>query len=126
MPLELKIRDDPKGPVLVLSGALDVRYTAELRDSLYALIERAGGAVVVVDLTAVYSVDMTALRLLAVANRTAERQGVRLVLRGASSGIRRLLHLTHLRAMVRVEPPAPGQTPTARAAEEAHRSGEAV
>jgi anti-anti-sigma factor len=106
MPLEQKTWDDPQGPVLVLAGALDVRCTAELRDVLYALIARADGAPVVVDIAAVYSVDMTVLKLLAVANRTAERQGGRVVLRGASIGVRRLLHLTHLRPMVRVEPPS--------------------
>ncbi len=91
------------GDVLVVHGALDVRCTAELRERLYHLIDQVGGTVVV-DVTAVESVDMTALKLLAVANRVALRRGGRVVLRGASSGVRRLLHLSHLRAMVPLEP----------------------
>ena len=41
---------------------------------------------------------MTTLKMLAVANRVAEREGRRVVLRGASPGVRRLLHLAHLRS----------------------------
>lgn len=92
------------GDVLVVRGALDVRCTAELRERLYHLIDHVGGTVVV-DITAVESVDMTALKLLAVANRVAGRRGGRVVLRGASSGVRRLIHLTHLRSVLPLEPP---------------------
>ena len=42
--------------------------------------------------------------MLAVANRFAERGGRRLVLRGGTPGLRRLLHLSHLRSMLPVEP----------------------
>ncbi len=47
------------------------------------------------------------LKMLAVANRTAERQARRVVLRGASPGVRRLLHLSHMRWMIPLEPPEP-------------------
>ena len=47
---------------------------------------------------------MTTLKMLAVANRAAERTGQRVVLRGGSPGLRRLLHLSHLRSMLPVEP----------------------
>ena len=47
---------------------------------------------------------MTTLKLLAVANRVAEREGRRVVLRGASPGVRRLMHLAHLRSRIPVEP----------------------
>ncbi|MCW2867446.1 MAG: Sulfate transporter/antisigma-factor antagonist [Marmoricola sp.] len=88
---------------LVLSGALDVRCTAELRRILYALIARADGDVVV-DIARVESIDITTLKMLAVANRVAARGGQRVVLRGCSTGVRRLLHLSHLRSMIPVEP----------------------
>lgn len=95
--------------VLVLCGALDVRCTAELRDVLYAMLEEHLDDVVV-DLTGVSSVDTTTLKLLAVASRSAQRQGHRVVLRRPNDGVRRLLHLTHLRGMLHVEPVA-GVTP---------------
>jgi len=95
--------------VLVLHGYVDVRCTAELRERLYALVdqvEAAGGTEAVVDLTDVESIDMTALKLLAVANRVARRRGVRVLLRGASTGVRRMLALTHLRSVLTLEPAA--------------------
>lgn len=95
--------------VLVLHGYVDVRCTAELRELLYALVDRVeagGGADAVVDLSDVESIDMTALKLMAVASRVARRRGVRVLLRGASTGVRRLLHLTHLRAVLTLEPAA--------------------
>ena len=50
------------------------------------------------------SADVTALRVLAVATRQALRDGHRLTLRGCSPAVRRLLHLSHLRRMVVVDP----------------------
>ncbi len=91
------------GDTLELRGSLDVRCTAELRMVLYALVERTPGDVHV-DISRVDSVDMTTLKLLAVANRVAERGGHRVVLRGCTPGVRRLLHLSHLRWMIPVEP----------------------
>ena len=64
----------------------------------------AAPATSIVDISRVDSVDMTTLKMLAVANRVAERQGRRVVLRGASPGVRRLLHLSHMRWMIPVEP----------------------
>lgn len=88
---------------LVLSGALDVRCTAELRAVLYGLLGSTTGNVLV-DIEHVDSIDMTTLKLLAVANRSAEREGRRVVLCGVSTAVRRLLHLSHLRWMIPVEP----------------------
>jgi len=101
-PVELSVHDN----TLVLAGALDVRCTADLRVAVYALLGRTHGDVVV-DIDRVESIDMTTLKLLAVANRFAEREGRRVVLRGGSPGVRRLLHLSHLRWMLPVEPATP-------------------
>jgi anti-anti-sigma factor len=71
----------------------------------------SGEGDVVVDISRVDSIDMTTLKLLAVANRAAERQGRRVVLRGASPGVRRLLHLAHLRSRIPVEPRSGSTSP---------------
>jgi anti-anti-sigma factor len=92
-----------KGSVLELTGSLDVRCTSEVRAAVYRLLEECSGDVRV-DISRVESVDMTTLKMLAVANRVAERQGQRVVLTGGSPGVRRLLHLSHLRWMLPVEP----------------------
>lgn len=90
------------GPVLVLRGDFDVRSTGEVRHALYdhlAALDRD----VVVDLTEVPAVDVTALRVLAVATREATRAGHHLVLRGCGPSVRRMLHLSRLRRAVEVE-----------------------
>lgn len=90
------------GARLVLTGDFDVRTTLEVRTALYGhLAERVGD--VVVDLTDVTAVDVTALRVLAVATRAAEIQGRRLALRGAGPSVRRLLHLSRLIRLVELE-----------------------
>ena len=91
------------GNTLELTGSLDVRCTAELRTAVYRLLEEHEGDVRV-DISRVVSIDLTTLKMLAVANRFAERQGRRVVLTGGSPGVRRLMHLSHLRSMLHIKP----------------------
>ena len=69
------------GPTLVLSGDFDVRSTWEVRQAIYDLLE-GHDEDVVIDLTDVDSVDLTALKVLGVATREASRAGHHLTLRG--------------------------------------------
>ncbi|MBC9733164.1 STAS domain-containing protein [Nocardioides marmotae] len=94
------------GPTLVLSGDFDVRSTPEVRDAIYDHL--AGHEDVVLDLTEVGAVDLTALRLLAVATLVATREGHHMVLRGCGPAVRRLLHLSRLRSVVELERDAVG------------------
>jgi anti-anti-sigma factor len=91
-----------EGRTVVLSGDVDVRSTDEVRRAVYAALAGRQGDVVV-DLSDVENVDLTALRVLAVATREASRQGQHLVLRGCGPGVRRLLHLSHLIRVLEVE-----------------------
>jgi anti-anti-sigma factor len=97
----MELRTD--GSTLVLTGSLDVRCTAELRAALYHLLEEETGDIRV-EISGVESVDLTTLKMLAVANRVAEREGRRVVLSGGTPGVRRLLTLAHLRSLIPVEP----------------------
>lgn len=90
------------GPALVLSGDFDVRSTAEVRNALYLHLQ-CQDRDVIVDLTRVDSVDLTALRLLAVATRQASRHGRHLTLRGCGPSVRRMLHISRLIRVVEVE-----------------------
>lgn len=90
------------GPTLVLSGDFDVRSTMEVRTAIYEHLE-GHDQDVVVDLTQVDSVDVTALKVLAVATREAGRSGHHLVLRGCGPAVRRLLHLSRLIRVVELE-----------------------
>ncbi len=94
------------GPVLVLAGDLDVRSTSELRAAVHEHIRACAADVtgpVVVDVSAVDSVDATALKVIAAASRQAQLLGARMVLRGACPAVLRMLHLTHLIRLVEVE-----------------------
>jgi anti-anti-sigma factor len=90
------------GPTLVLSGDFDARSTSEVRN---ALRERLHGTEldVVVDLTAVTSMDVTATRVLAYASREASLSGNHVTLRGCGPAVRRMLHLSRLMRFVDVE-----------------------
>ena len=96
----MDIRTD--GPTLVLTGDFDVRSTMEVRNALYELLALHAGDVVV-DLTGVDTIDLTALKVLAVATRQAGRDGHRLTLRGCRPAVRRLLHMSRLIRVVEVE-----------------------
>lgn len=95
------------GPTLVLSGDFDVRSTWQVRTAIYDLLE-GHGEDVVVDLTDVTTIDVTALKVLAVATRQASRAGQHLTLRGCGPSVRRLLHLSRLIRVVELERQALG------------------
>ena len=90
------------GPTLLLSGDFDVRSTWEVRNALYDHLE-GHDEDVVVDLTGVTTIDVTALKVLAVATRRATRDGHHLTLRGCGPAVRRMLHLSRLIRLVEVE-----------------------
>jgi anti-anti-sigma factor len=89
------------GAVLVLEGAFDARSTFQVRDVLYAQLAAYGD--VVVDLSGVTVVDMTALRVLAAASRRTAQEGHHLTLRACSPIVRRMLHLSRLARVVELE-----------------------
>ncbi len=91
-----------EGRTLRLSGDFDVRSTWQVRDAIYEHLHRHADDVVV-DLSDVRVVDLTALRVLAVATRAATREGHHLTLRGCGPSVRRMLHLSRLFRVVEVE-----------------------
>ena len=90
------------GPTLLLSGDFDVRSTWRVREALYDHLHQYAGDVVV-DLSGVIVVDLTALKVLAVATRAARRDGHHFTLRGCGPAVRRMLHLSRLIRVVEVE-----------------------
>ena len=87
---------------LILRGHFDGRSTSQVREALFAQIERTPGDVVV-DVAGVDSIDGNALRVLAATSHRMEREGRSLVLRGARPALRRVVALTRLRRVVTFE-----------------------
>jgi anti-anti-sigma factor len=90
------------GHALRLSGDFDVRSTIEVRSAIHehlAGFERD----LVVDLTGVTTLDVTAARVLAYASLEAGRSGHHLRLRGCGPAVRRMLQVSRLARFVEVE-----------------------
>ncbi|MGY2875691.1 anti-anti-sigma factor [Marmoricola sp. URHA0025 HA25] len=100
------------GTTLRIGGQLDVRCITELRTAVYDHLEAHSGHVVL-DLSEVESADLTVLKMLAVASRSANQSGHRVTVQDCPDGVRRLLHLAHLRGLVTVESSADEVSETA-------------
>jgi anti-anti-sigma factor len=96
---------DNAGRAISLSGRLDGRCSAEVREVLYDHIERHPDEDVVVDVSAVESIDATVLRMLGAAALRLERAGRRVVLRGCSPALRRVLTFGGWRRLFCLERP---------------------
>jgi len=90
------------GQTLVLSGDFDVRSTMEVRSAIYEHLHGVEQDLVV-DLTEVTTLDVTAARVLAYASLEAGRSGNHMLLRGCGPAVRRMLHVSRLARFVEVE-----------------------
>jgi anti-anti-sigma factor len=90
------------GTALVLAGRFDGRCTSDVREALYDHIDHQHDEVVV-DMSAVELIDAPALRMLAAATMSLDREGRALVRRGCSAPVRRVISCSRLRRVVQVE-----------------------
>jgi len=90
------------GGTVYLSGALDVRSVAVVRDALHTAALACDGNLIV-DVTDVELIDAAGLGVLAAAHRRIESEGRHLVLRGCSPSLRRILSVTRLTRVLHVE-----------------------
>ena len=91
------------GSTLILTGAFDVRSTREAREAIYERLDDVTTIDVVIDMTDVTTIDVTALRLLAVATRYAWLSGHHLTVRNPGPAVRRMVHLARLAHAIEVE-----------------------
>lgn len=89
------------GQLVTLSGALDVHGAADARLALADAVTASHGELVV-DVSALQTIDATGLGVLVGAHRRASRAGRTLVLRDVPDAVARLLFLTRLDRVLRV------------------------
>ena len=94
------------GRLVVLSGRLDVAAAEDVRLLLAEAVAAADGDLVL-ELSALAVVDAPGLGVLVGAHRRALRAGRTLVLRGVTDQVARLLFLSRLDRVLRVERDAP-------------------
>jgi anti-anti-sigma factor len=87
---------------ITLPDHLDGRCSAEVRTALHGAIEDHPERDLVVDVSKVEWIDLTALRMLAACALRLERSGRRLVLQGCTRDLRRLLAFTAWRPFFHV------------------------
>src|SRR3954470_3202228 len=90
------------GHALVLNGDFDVRSTMEVRSAIYQYLDGFEQDLVI-DLSGVTTLDVTAARVLAYASLEAGRSGHHLLLRGCGPAVRRMLQVSRLARFVEVE-----------------------
>jgi anti-anti-sigma factor len=90
------------GHALVLSGDFDVRSTMEVRSAIYEYLDGFEQDLVV-DLSGVTTLDVTAARVLAYASLEAGRSGHHLRVRGCGPAVRRMLQLSRLARFIEVD-----------------------
>jgi anti-sigma B factor antagonist len=110
----ITFREDEAGPVICISGEVDLAAAPPLRDSLMAAIDISQGPVTV-DLAEVTFMDSTGLSVLISAHKRLDSEGRQLRLRSPSAEITRVVKLSGLDDIFHVEdgPPAGnGSRPT--------------
>ncbi len=88
-----------------IGSHLDGRNVAQVRSALNEVLESAtdAPAVIVIDMAGLEIIDAAGLGMLTAAHLRAERAGQRLVLRHCSDEIRRVLAVTRLNRILRLE-----------------------
>jgi anti-anti-sigma factor len=90
------------GHALVLNGDFDVRSTMEVRSAIYQYLDGFEQDLVI-DLSGVTTLDVTAARVLAYASLEAGRSGHHLRVRGCGPAVRRMLQLSRLARFIEVD-----------------------
>jgi anti-anti-sigma factor len=100
--LDLTIEIDDPGQVVVLAGRLSARTVSEGRAALVDAIADGSGDLVV-DVSGLALVDASGLGVLVGAHRLALRSDRRMLLRNVPERIERVLAVTHLNRVLRLE-----------------------
>ena len=98
----LAVDEVEPGQLVQLAGRLDVHAAADVRLALADAVDTGTGDLVI-DLAALEGMDATGLGVLVSAHRKAGRAGRTLVLRDVSPPVSRLLYITRLDRVLRLD-----------------------
>jgi anti-sigma B factor antagonist len=85
------------GPVVTITGEIDIQSGPQLRDQLLGIIRRNGARLALdLDLAGVTFIDCAGINVLLAARRRAQLEGGSLRVLRASPRVRRVIALTHL------------------------------
>ncbi|GAA2684985.1 MULTISPECIES: STAS domain-containing protein [Nonomuraea] len=101
----MRVRGKPGAQVVYVGHRLDVGTVAEIRPHLHDAVDSGKGDLIV-DLSTLEMIDSTGLGVLVGTHRRALSADRRLVLRGVPPRIMRVLAVTRLNRVLRVEVPA--------------------
>lgn len=99
---ELAVDEVEPGQLIHLAGRLDVHAAADVRLALAVAVETGTGDLVIV-LASLEALDATGLGVLVGAHRRAGRAGRTLVLRDVTPPVHRLLFITRLDRVLRLD-----------------------
>ena len=108
--MQIDVRE--RGRVVALTGRLDVASVADVRLALHAAVDDGTGDLVL-DLSAVDSIDASGIGVLVGAHRRAGRGGRRLVVAASPPPVLSMLRLTRLHRVLALSPAVPATQPLA-------------
>jgi anti-sigma B factor antagonist len=100
--ISVRVEPSSDGMIVRVAGEIDVATSPVLREALLTAIFDCGGRVSV-DMRCVRFIDCCGVGVLAGAARRATRSGRRLVVVSASPSVQRVLELTNLLDVLRIE-----------------------
>lgn len=98
----LNILEDGSVAVISIVGDIDLRHSARVREALLGCVERA--ETVIVDMTAVESIDSSGVAGLLEAGQTAKKAGRRFILAAIGDTVLRVIKIARLDTVFDVAP----------------------
>jgi len=103
LPAEFRRADAPDAPRLTVAGEVDLSVAGSFQEHLGALLESSPQSPALVDLSRVTFIDSSGLAALTAAQRHAQGRGAEIVLLNCSEPVRRVIEITGLDAVLRLE-----------------------
>lgn len=102
MNLQIDLKDDDQGKILLLNGEVDVYTASKLKETVIPLVEEPNTSVVI-NLSNVNYIDSTGVGIFIGALKAADKSDTRLKLTGANARVKRLFEITGLDEVIDID-----------------------